>query len=406
LTHGSFIRSEVVARYTPLHRGDVVFALSGEKIDDIGASAEILLDGEVVGGGDMAILRPVRHVASGFLGYALRAAPSAIQKAREGTGTTVKHTSVSSLRGVLVAIPPPDEQEAIVRFLDHANRRIDQFIRSKKKLIALLNEQKQAIIHRAVTRGLDPSVKLKDSGVPWLGQIPAHWESSRFKRVCSLLRDGTHLPPPRTATGYPLLSVRNVIGGQLVRRDDDSFISESDFTQLCRSFEVLAGDVVLAIVGATLGKVAVVADIGPFHIQRSLAVFRSLSHCLDAEYLAAFIRSPGFQQNLWRSVAFSAQPGIYLGFLADVPIVLPPLTEQRETMAALARLLAPVDRALAKTECEISLIRDYRTRLVADVVTGQLDVRAAAASLPAVEPEADLTDTEGDEVDPDDGEAA
>lgn len=85
--------------------------------------------------------------------------------------------------GILpIPLPPPDEQAAIVRFLDHANQRIERCIRGKRKLIALLNEQKQAIIHRAVTRGLDPNVPMKDSGVPWLGQIPAHWECAALRR--------------------------------------------------------------------------------------------------------------------------------------------------------------------------------------------------------------------------------
>ena len=84
--------------------------------------------------------------------------------------------SIAGMREIPVLMPPPDEQAAIVRFLDHANRKIDGFIRAKRKLIALLNEQKQAIIHRAVTRGLDPDVPLKPSGIPWLGDIPQHWE--------------------------------------------------------------------------------------------------------------------------------------------------------------------------------------------------------------------------------------
>jgi len=86
--------------------------------------------------------------------------------------------------------PPHDEQDAIVRFLDHANRRIERYIRAKKKLIALLNEQKQAIIHRAVTRGLDPNVRFKPSGMPWLGEVPEHWKALQLRRMVSLVTSG------------------------------------------------------------------------------------------------------------------------------------------------------------------------------------------------------------------------
>ena len=87
------------------------------------------------------------------------------------------------MRQIPVLVPPPDEQAAIVRFLDWANGRLERAIRAKRKVIALLNEQKQAIIHRAVTRGLDPSVPLKPSGIPWLGDIPQHWEVWQLKTL-------------------------------------------------------------------------------------------------------------------------------------------------------------------------------------------------------------------------------
>ena len=300
-----------------------------------------------------------------------------------GVRSTLGSTDLGELR---IAIPQPDEQAAIVRFLDHATHRLDRAIRAKRKTIALLNEQKQAIIHRAVTRGLDPDVKLKDSGIPWLGQIPAHWEVMPLKRTCSLVRDGTHLPPARTLTGFPLLSVRNMVGGRLVRRADDSFISKADFEQLNSSFVVRPNDVLMAIVGATLGKVAVVDDIGPFHIQRSVSILRPRSELMSHAFLATFLRSPRLQQHLWQSVAFSAQPGIYLGFVANIPVPVPPtIAEQVSICDGLQRELSPIGTAISRIEREIDLLREYRTRLIADVVTGKLDVREAAARLPEVE---------------------
>ena len=162
--------------------------------------------------------------------------------------------------------PPKDEQLAVIRFLRVADLRIQKFIRAKQSLIKLLEEEKQATIHRAVTRGLDASARLKPSGVPWLGEVPERWEIVALKRVCTLLRDGTHLPPPRQEFGVPLLSVRNIIRGRFVRRDDDSFISDDDYKLLCHSFTPQHDDVPLAIVGATLGKVAIVPRMEPFQI--------------------------------------------------------------------------------------------------------------------------------------------
>ena len=100
-----------------------------------------------------------------------------------------RNLDFSDFKRMPILVPPREEQDAIVRLLDHANRRIERYIRAKKKLTALLNEQKQAIIHRAVTRGLDSAVRLKPSGVPWLGDIPKHWEVSRLKFEASDIVD-------------------------------------------------------------------------------------------------------------------------------------------------------------------------------------------------------------------------
>src|SRR5262249_28228450 len=117
--------------------------------------------------------------------------------------------SIAGMREIPVVLPPPEEQAAIVQFLDHANRRIDRYIRAKRKLIALLNEQKQTIIHRAVTRGLAPNVPKKVSGLPWLGEIPAHWELASLRRNWQIL-DCKHLTVPFVEEGFPLASVVEV----------------------------------------------------------------------------------------------------------------------------------------------------------------------------------------------------
>jgi type I restriction enzyme S subunit len=306
-------------------------------------------------------------------------------------GAGVRATlGAKDLLEIPIALPPLREQAAIVRFLDHVDRRIRRYIRAKQKLIKLLEEQKQAIIHRAVTRGLDQNVRLKPSGVEWLGDVPEHWGLLPLKRACSLLRDGTHLPPPRQAEGFPLLSVRNIMNGRLVRREDDSFISAAHFKELCRSFTPTRDDVLLAIVGATLGKAAIVPEMDPFQIQRSLAVFRPRENLLDSRFLAAFLEGPAFQRALWTTVAFSAQPGIYLSVLGAFRIPLPTLAEQQTIIKRLEGSTVAATQAIDRAQREIDLIREYRTRLIADVVTGKFDVCEAAARLPneAEEPEA------------------
>lgn len=250
-----------------------------------------------------------RRFLSQFAAYQLSTSASATAGSLS-TGSTRARINLSATAVRKIALPPIDEQEAITAFLDREMARIDALVAKKEQLIALLLEKRAALITRAVIKGLDPSAPMRDSGVEWLGQIPAHWGVTRLRYGCSLLRDGTHQPPQRVATGYPLLSVRNIVDGKLVRLPDDSMISETEFQTLERSFSVRENDVLLAIVGATLGKVAIVPSREPFAVQRSLAVLRPRRQLLHFGYLASFLQSQPFQSLLWQSVGYSAQPGI------------------------------------------------------------------------------------------------
>jgi type I restriction enzyme S subunit len=283
------------------------------------------------------------------------------------------------------AWPCLNEQHAIVRFLDKQTSTIDTLIAKKNTLIEKLKEKRSALISRTVTRGLPPDAAvaagfpphppLKHSGLNWLGEVPAHWDVKPLKRACTFIKDGTHQPPARQSSGIPLLSVRNVVGDIFRLLPDDSMISEDDYDELCRSFVVKENDVLLAIVGATMGKVAIVPRMERFHIQRSLAVFRCREESADPRFLAAWLRSSGFQDLLWLSVAFSAQPGIYLGTLKEFPFLAPPASEQVAIAAFLGTEMAKLDVLMANVQSAIERLHEYRTALITAAVTGQIDVR-------------------------------
>ena len=195
----TFVSMEKAKDYTPITFGDVLFAASGETIDEIGKSAVNLMQSEACCGGDVILYRPKRQVEARYMGYATDCRPAVVQKAKMGRGITVKHIYGGQLKYLTLALPPLPEQVAIVRFLDHADRRIRRYIRAKQKLITLLEEQKQAIIHQAVTGQIDvrtglPYPAYKPSGVEWLGDVPEHWEVIRFGRLITL------------TTGFPFKS--------------------------------------------------------------------------------------------------------------------------------------------------------------------------------------------------------
>jgi len=276
-----------------------------------------------------------------------------------------------------------------VRFLDWANGRLTRTIRAKRKAIALLNEQKQAIIHRAVTRGLDPNVQLKPSGVPWLGEIPAHWEVLRSKYI------------------YREIDVRSVSGEEMHLSMSQKFglIPSSELSEKRLISESYAGaklcdqgDLVLNRLKAHLGVFALAQQ--PGLVSPDYTVFRPARE-LEQRYFEAVYRTPacrvelrkrakGIVQGFWR---------LYTDDFYDIRMPVPPIKEQMRIMKQLDIDLSGVNTAIDRLEREIELLREYRTRLVADVVTGKLDVREAAAKLPQdVEPEPEEDQIDEDEV--------
>ena len=175
----SYITPSKAEEYTPIEKGDILFTTSDVTIRNVGKSAVNLLDPPVYCGPDLIILKPAKWVNHRFAGYLFDSPYAQTQKARMQRGVTIMHIYTSQLGDIPFGIPPLDEQAAIVRYLDDADQRIRAYVSTKEKLIALLEEERQAVIHQAVTRGLDPNVRLKPSGVEWLGEVPEQWEVRR-----------------------------------------------------------------------------------------------------------------------------------------------------------------------------------------------------------------------------------
>jgi type I restriction enzyme, S subunit len=274
-------------------------------------------------------------------------------------------------------IPPPSEQAAIVRFLDHANRRIERAIRAKKKLIALLNEQKQAIIHRAVTRGLDPTVPLKPSGIPWLGDIPQHWEVRRVKQTSRIFRGKfTHRPrnDPSLYDGpYPFIQTGEVARAKRFIADYTQTLNEKG---LAVSKLFSSGTLVMTI-AANIGDVAVLTFDACF--PDSMVGFAPFKET-NQDYLYFVFLC--MKSELLREAPVNTQGNLNVERIGVRGVPFPPFVEQQKIVRYVEENTASFDIAITHTEREIALLREYRTRMIADVVTGKLDVREAAKNLP------------------------
>jgi type I restriction enzyme, S subunit len=290
-------------------------------------------------------------------------------------------------------VPPLPEQAAIVRFLDHADRRIRRYIRAKQKLIKLLEEQKQAIIHRAVTRGLDPKVRLKPSGVEWLGEVPEHWEISQLRR---LVRRGRRITYGIVQPGEPDASGRFMVRGQDYSfgwARPETIFRVSDAIELpYKRARLSTGDLVLTIVGG-VGNVAIVpAWLDGANITQTTARVSVDPTKADAAFIAAVLQGPLGRRSVELYVKGAAQPGLNLEHVRLFLVPVPPVDEQRRIVAAVGRETGPLQTASDRAQREISLLREYRTRLIADVVTGKVDVREAASRRPDEAEEPELLD--------------
>jgi type I restriction enzyme S subunit len=278
--------------------------------------------------------------------------------------------------GAKTPLPPPDEQAAIVRFLDWANGRLERAIRAKRKVIALLNEQKQAIIHRAVTRGLDPSVPLKPSGIPWLGDIPQHWE---VRRLGSLLRErGEGNDEGEISYVLSLLRGRGVIP-----YDEKGRIGNKKSDDITRYKIVRPDDIVMNCMNVIIGSVGISRYTGCLSPVYYVLVRRNVAD--SPHYLNAVFQCSSFHRSLVRigNGILAHRMRIPMELLKCELLPYPPCAEQAQIVEELRSATGAFDRAIDRTEREMELLREYRTRLVADVVTGKLDVRETAVQLPA-----------------------
>ena len=290
---------------------------------------------------------------------------------------TIAHFTREKLAAFRLPLPPLAEQRAIVRYLDHADRRIRRYVDAKRKLIALLEEEKQAVIDRAVTRGLDPNVRLKPSGVEWLGDVPAHWEVRRLSQVSGILRGKfTHRPrnDPSLYDGpYPFIQTGDISGASKRIIGYKQTLNEQG---LAVSTMFPRGTLVMTI-AANIGDVAILDFDACFP---DSVVGLAPSKIVYRDHLYYVLRA--MKQEFLREAPVNTQGNLNIGRIGSRKVAFPPLDEQAAIVEYLDKATADIDDAITRARRQIELVEEYRTRLVADVVSGKLDVREAAAQLP------------------------
>jgi type I restriction enzyme S subunit len=279
-----------------------------------------------------------------------------------------------------VLLPPPEEQRRIASEIDRETARIDALIEKKTRFIELLKEKRQALIMQAVTKGLDPTVPMKDSGVEWIGEVPAHWEVSRVRYLSRKIGSGK--TPSGGATVYVnqgvlFLRSQNVHDDGL-RLDDVSFITDKIDAEMAGS-RVRPGDVLLNITGASIGRTSIVPGEFPAaNVNQHVCIVRPrfadhapwlhLSFCATSTKLQVTLLQTG-----------SGREGLNFGQVGNFVVVVPPVEEITQVLSIVSKRLRTIDAAVQAVENSVGLLRERRSALITAAVTGQIDLREDAA---------------------------
>ena len=314
-------------------------------------------------------VRPRVQSLNVFLQYVMSAVAATGWFDALNNKATIAHFTKEKFDALRIPLPPLPEQRAIVRYLDHVDWRIQRYIEAKEKLITLLQEARQATIHRAITRGLDPDVPFRPSGVDWLGDVPAHWEVRRAKYLYREVNE-------RSSTGAEeLMSVSHKTGVTPRKKNVTMFRAETNVGyKLCRP-----GDIAINTMWAYMAALGVARQVGL--VSPSYNVYRSIDgEQMNPDYIDPLLRTETYRtEYLVRSTGITvSRLRLYPESFLDIPLLYPPVEEQAAIAAHLGKATAGIDAAIDSARRQVELMREYRASLIAHVVTGKLDVRAAA----------------------------
>ena len=370
---------EEVERFR-LQRDDVLITKDSETWDDIGVPALVTEPADdLISGYHLALLRPKENILGPFLFMALQSRGVGYQFHIAANGVTRYGLTHNGIRSVMLPGPPLDEQAAIVRYLDDAEQRIRAYVSAKERLIALLEEKRQAVIHQAVTKGLDPNVKLKPSGVEWLGDVPEHWAVLTLGQIAASFRTGPFGSMLHQSDyvegGIPVINPVHMRGGEIV--EDPSRTVSAAVADRLSSYRLGLHDLVFSRRGE-LGRCALVRGRETSWLCGTGSIrVRIVYGYMEPEFLIQALQAQWVGEYLSLVSVGATMANLNTAILKGVPVPVPPIQEQRDLLAFIGQRRRSIDEVIAHTRRQIELMEEYRTRLIADVVTGKIDVREA-----------------------------
>jgi type I restriction enzyme S subunit len=369
--------------YTYFRENDVIVAKITPCFENgKGALCRNLVGGIGFGTTELHVLRPGDQVVAPFIFYLTKAYPFrnlGIASMQGAAGQ--KRVTDNFIKDFSVALPPCSEQKAVADFLDRETAQVDALLAKRQRLIELLQEKRAALITHAVTKGLPstgsgqatPNVPMKDSGVEWLGEIPAHWEVRQLRRAVRKFVDYRGATPQKMPSGLPLVTAANIKNGQINFDEAEQFIAEEAYHEWMVRGLPEEGDVLLTT-EAPLGETAQIEDPRIALAQR-IILLKADSNCITNEFLKYHFAAGSGKAELWTKATGSTAVGIKAYHLRATLIAVPPLREQKLITKYLDNETIKIDSLIAKIGEGIEKLKEYRTALISAAVTGKIDVR-------------------------------
>lgn len=363
-----------------LRRGDFVFADTSEDIEGSGNFTCLDSDIPTFAGYHTVIARCLSENSYIFLAYYFDSLEYRNQIRNSVSGIKVYSITQAILKNTSVLLPPITEQTAIANYLDRKTAEIDELIADKKCLLELYEKEKSAIINQAVTKGINPDVSMKDSGIEWLEDIPEHWEIVRIKSISKHFKGFAFKSTDFKTAGVPIVKASNIKKWQIV--DITSFIGDDNQIDVFEKVRLKKGDIILSTVGSkpdvinsAVGQLAAVSE--EFHssyLNQNTLCLRPNEQISDLFFKYTFL-SKYFRANLDSISAWIAnQAYLEVEDILSIQIIMPPFDEQIIISNHIETECARIEAKKSRTEKLIELLTEYRTALISEVVTGKIKV--------------------------------
>ena len=284
--------------------------------------------------------------------------------------------SQNILKDVRVSCPNFNEQQLIANYLDHKTTQIDTLIAKKEQFISLLQEERTAVINQAVTKGLDPKVKMKDSGIEWLGEIPEHWEVAKFNLYVSIRHGHQFMNHDFTDDGVKVVKITQLHKDGYLDLSKCSYVS-SEQLENYQSILIKEKDILMCLTGGTIGKIIRVGEVNEPLLQNYRVGHFSSGKAskISDDFIFWLMSSESIVSQIFFQMRETGQPNIGMDDFGRMRITIPPLMEQEKIVKHIVNKTVEISEILIKSKQEIELLKEYKTALISEVVTGKVDVR-------------------------------